>query len=299
MKWTRKAGRSKNRMPESPVPPSAHRASLLITGAAGGLGRLLGRNFARSSSLTLLDRRPLGFASSLPFHQIDLAIQSDLSVCLAGVDTILHFAGIPTARAPWEDLLAANVLATRNLLREALRLGCRRLILASSVQVMDGYPPGTDITPDLPVWPANPYAVSKACAEAVAARFARKAGLSVISLRLGWVLPWFDWRITPGSPYLDRILTEADFLRVMRAAVDRASDASFEIHHALSDNRRKRLNIDSARAALGYSPRDDAYRIAPTNFPGMVRSAGISLRKRLAALRHIPPKQEGSANAAD
>ena len=285
-------------MPEFPVPPSARRTSVLITGAAGGLGRLLGRNFARSYSLSLLDCRPLGFASPLPFHQIDLAVQPDLSAFLPGVETILHFAGIPTAQASWEDLLAANVLATQNVLREALRLGCRRVILASSVQVMDGYPAGTDITPDLPVWPVNPYAVSKACAEAVAARFGRKAGLSVISLRLGWVLPRFDWRITPGSPYLDRILTEADFLRVVRAAVERGPDASFEIHHALSDNRRKRLNIDSARAALGYSPRDDSYKIAPRNIPGMVRSAGISLRKRMAALRRRSRGQEEHPHAA-
>jgi NAD(P)-dependent dehydrogenase (short-subunit alcohol dehydrogenase family) len=277
----------------------SHRASVLITGAAGGLGRLLGKHLAHSYSLSLLDCRPLGFTSSLPFHQIDLAVQPDLSSCFPGVTTILHFAGIPTAQSSWEDLLAANVVATQNVLRGALRYGCRRVILASSVQVMDGYPPGTDITPGLPVWPVNPYAVSKACAEAVAARFGRKEGISVICLRLGWVLPHFDWRITPWSPYLNRVLTEVDFLRVVNAAIERSPDTAFEIHHALSDNRRKRLNIDSARVILGYSPRDDAYKIAPTNIPGMARSAGISLRKRMTALRHISPKQEGSANAAD
>jgi NAD(P)-dependent dehydrogenase (short-subunit alcohol dehydrogenase family) len=273
------------------------RPSILITGAAGGLGSLLARKLSHSFSLSLLDCKPLPFHTTLPFYRQNLADRADLSSYLTGVETIIHLAGEPTARVPWESLLASNVLATQNLLREAHRLGGRRVLLASSVQVMEGYPPGTDITPDLPVWPVNRYGVSKACAEIIAARFGRKPGMSVLCLRLGWVLPHFDWRITPWSPYLDLVLTEADFVRVVEAALQRGMGAPFEIHHALSDNRRKRLNIDSARRALGYSPRDDSYRIAGWNIPGMAKAAAVSLRRKMRILRRRSATQESLPNA--
>jgi NAD(P)-dependent dehydrogenase (short-subunit alcohol dehydrogenase family) len=257
------------------------RPSVLITGAAGGLGRLLLPVLSRAYSVSLLDRRPRSPSPVLLYHPIDLSETTDLDACLSGVETVIHLAGEPTADLPWEELFAANVLATQNVFRAAHRVGCRRVILASSVQVMDGYPRGMEITPDMPVWPINPYAVSKACAEAVAARFARKSVVSVICLRLGWVLPIYDWRITPWSPYLDRILTEGDFLRAMKSALQYPGGDPFEIHHVLSDNRVKRLNIDSARSRIGYCPRDDAYALARWNVPGMARSAVILLRRRL------------------
>jgi NAD(P)-dependent dehydrogenase (short-subunit alcohol dehydrogenase family) len=277
---------------------ASSRPSILITGAAGGLGSLLARKLSHSYSLSLLDSQPLSFRTTLPFHRQNLADRADLSACLAGVETIIHLAGEPTARVPWESLLASNVLATENLLREAHRLGGRRVLLASSVQVMEGYPPGANITPDLPVWPVNRYGVSKACAEIIAARFGRKAGMSVLCLRLGWVLPHFDWRITPWSPYLDLVLTESDFVRVVEGALERGIRAPFEIHHALSDNRRKRLNIDSARRVLGYFPQDDSYRIAGRNGPGMVMSAAHAMARRWKSLRRRPVPQEYSPYAA-
>jgi uronate dehydrogenase len=274
-----------------PDPRPPRRASVLVTGAAGNLGALLSRALSPDYSLSLLDRRPLSGSTRLPFSRIDLAAKPDLGDCLRGTDAVVHLAGIPHAQASWEALIEANAVATENLLREAYRNGCPLVILASSVQVMDGYPPGTDILPDLPVWPVNPYAASKACAEAAADRLSRRTGLSVLCLRLGWVLPRFDWRITPRSPHLERVLTEADFVRLIRAALGRALGAGFEIHHGLSDNRRKRLNIDSARTALGYEPRDDAFALARTNLPGMVRAAAIGLRKRSGMRR-------GSAHAS-
>jgi uronate dehydrogenase len=269
----------------SPMADAARTPSVLITGAAGRLGRLLVRRLKASFSLSLLDRRAPAFRTDLPRHQIDLAEAQDLTACLREVDAVIHLAGIPTGRASWEELIKSNAVATQNLLREARRHGCRRVFLASSVQVMDGYPPGTDITPDLPAWPVNHYGASKACAEAVAARFGHRGGMSVVCLRLGWVLPNFDWRITPWSPYLDRVLTEADFVRAILAALRREPTSGFEIHHVLSDNRRKRLNIDSARSVLGYSPRDDSFAIARTNVPGMAVSGAIRLRRSLQGLR--------------
>jgi nucleoside-diphosphate-sugar epimerase len=229
--------------------------------------------------LELLDRRDLRFSPACPFYKLDLSGKDALRDRLSTVDTIIHLAGIPTNDASWEALFASNVMATQYLLTAALEQGCRRVILASSVQVMAGYPRGTDIRPDMPVWPTSLYGASKACAEAIAARFGNRSALSVICLRLGWVLPRSDWRITPFSPYLDLVLTRDDFIRSICAAVDAPDSVRFGIFHILSDNRSKRLNIDESRTALLYEPQDDSFRLARWNIRGMAARSVVRLRR--------------------
>jgi len=262
-----------------PEKTAMDRTSVLITGAAGGLGSLLARALAQRYPLELLDRCDLRSSPTCLFHKVDLSGKDALRDRLSTVDTIVHLAGIPTNNASWEALFASNVLATQYLLQAALDQGCRRVILASSVQVMDGYPRGTDIRPDMSVWPTNLYAVSKACAEAIAARFGNRSALSVICLRLGWVLPRADWRITPFSPYLDRVLTREDFIRSICAAIDAPAAVHFGIFHILSNNRHNRLNIDQTRKILLYEPQDDAFRLARWNIRGMIARSGVRLRR--------------------
>jgi nucleoside-diphosphate-sugar epimerase len=243
------------------------------------LGALLTRTLATDYSLSLLDQREADPSRSLRYLQIDLSQKGSLSGRLSTFDTIVHLAGIPTADASWDDLFTSNVLGTQYLLEAALEQGSRRVILASTVQVMDGYPRGTNITPDMPVRPMNLYAISKVCAEITAARFGTRSPLSVFCLRLGWVLPRTDWRVTPFSPYLDRILTPGDFVRAVRAAIDAPTAVHFGVFHVLSDNRIKRLNIDDSRTVLGYAPRDDAYRLAWRNVYGMAVRIGLRIRQ--------------------
>jgi uronate dehydrogenase len=280
-------------MTEKQLDPIAGKR-ILITGAAGGLGGLLARSWSKHYPLTLLDCKPIPYPTSFPFYQVDLADRRGLQKYLSGIDLIIHLAGLPTSDFGWESLFRANVQATVNLILAARASGCRTVVLASSVQVMDGYPWGTVITPTMPVRPANLYANSKAFMETAAARLSRRGGTRVLCLRFGWVLSRWDSQITPGSPFLDRILAEEDFVRAMEAAVQYEPASSFEIHHILSNNRIRRLNIDSARAQMGYQPRYDAYKLAWMNFPGMLRRAGRLFRRRI-----LPGLQKNVSRAED
>jgi nucleoside-diphosphate-sugar epimerase len=257
------------------------RRHLLVTGAAGRLGGLAARRLSSAYLLNLTDQETLPSASPFPFTRRDLSNRRALGGLLRGVDTIIHLAGAPTADFTWEQLFQSNVAATANILLAARLSGCRRVILASSVQVIDGYPRGARITPEMPVWPVNRYAVSKACAEAVAARISRLGGLSIVNLRLGWVLSRWDPRITPWSPYLDRVLTLEDFARAIHAAIEMEGGESFVALPILSNNAHKRMEIESARRRLGDFAQDDSYRLAWRNLPGMARSIAGRIKRRL------------------
>jgi nucleoside-diphosphate-sugar epimerase len=256
---------------------------VLVTGAAGRLGGLAARRLSSRYTLSITDQKPLPYSTSSPFIKRDLCNRHGLVALLRGVDTIIHLAGAPTLDSSWDQLFMMNVAATAQLLLAAKQAGSRRVILASSVQVIDGYPRGTRITPEMPVWPINRYAISKACAEAVAVRLCRQTRLSVLNLRLGWVLSRWDSRITPWSPYLDRVLTKEDFERAIVAAVEMQSINSFEILPILSDNKQKRMDIESARQRLGDFAQDDSYRLAWRNLPGMARSWGGGMKRRLGS----------------
>jgi nucleoside-diphosphate-sugar epimerase len=61
----------------------------------------------------------------------------------------------------------------------------RRLVLASSIQAVSGYPEGVQIRPGDPPRPANLYGATKAWAEALGAWVATTSETSVVVLRIG------------------------------------------------------------------------------------------------------------------
>ena len=118
-------------------PLSALRFSrLLITGAAGGLGReLRGRMKAYCDHLRLSDIADLGEAA--PGEELCPAALQDRAAVLpllAGVDAVIHLGGLST-EYDFDAILQANILGTYNLYEGARRHGVKRVVFASSNHV--------------------------------------------------------------------------------------------------------------------------------------------------------------------
>ena len=84
---------------------------LLLTGAAGGLGRELRRTLKPFAQiLRLSDIAPLGAAASgEELVACDLADKAQVHELLAGVDAIVHMGGISTEQ-PYETILGPNIV---------------------------------------------------------------------------------------------------------------------------------------------------------------------------------------------
>lgn len=242
--------------------------TVLITGAAGRIGSSLTRDLAGRYDLSLTDVRPPADAHGFPFAEADIADQEAMRRLCQGVDTIIHLAADPSMEATWESLLPRNIVGLYNIFQAAHEAGCRRVIFASSVNAVFGYPKDVQVRTDMPVRPLNLYGASKAWGEAAACFYADQRSLSAICLRFGWVIERDSAAIRPDHPYLDIALTYEDLTRLMIASIDAPDTLRFGIFHGVSNNRWKRLDISDARALLGYAPEDDVFALA-----GVIRDA--------------------------
>jgi nucleoside-diphosphate-sugar epimerase len=242
--------------------------TVLITGAAGRIGSSLTRDLAGRYDLSLTDVRSPDDTGGFPFVEADIADLEAMHRLCQGVDTVVHLAADPSMEATWESLLPRNLVGLYNIFQAAHEAGCRRVIFASSVNAVFGYPKDVQVRTDMPVRPLNLYGASKAWGEAVACFYADQRSLSAICLRFGWVVERDSDAIRPDHPYLDIALTYDDLTRLVVASIDAPDTLSFGVFHGVSNNRWKRLDISDARAILGYAPEDDAFALA-----GVIREA--------------------------
>ncbi|WP_143642123.1 NAD-dependent epimerase/dehydratase family protein, partial [Streptomyces viridochromogenes] len=104
--------------------------TVLLTGAAGGLGTLMrGLLPSYGYDLRLLDVRPI--EDEPDAIVADLADREALREAVRGVDAIIHLAGI-SLEAPFEKILRANIEGTYHLYEAAREEGVGRIVFASS-----------------------------------------------------------------------------------------------------------------------------------------------------------------------
>ncbi len=251
--------------------PPAEKKHVLLTGAAGYIGGLITSHLSDQYEWTLTDRKQPGDTRGFRFIPADISDLNALRPLCRGSETVVHLAGMADRDAAWDDLFSPNIAGVYNILQAAGEAGCRRVILASSMHVVDGYAEGIEVRPDMPVSPLTLYGASKACGEALAACFANQKKLSVLCLRIGWVTPRNGRHLVPGMPHLEDVITHEDLLRLVTAGIEAPDAVRFGIFHGISDNHPKRLDIRNARELLHYEPRDDAFALAGRNYPAIGR----------------------------
>lgn len=237
--------------------------NILVTGAAGRIGNAFRQHSGDRYHLRLVDRRANLLADAVP-HEVVAAELADLAACqqvCQGMDTVLHLAGDASPAAGfYESLLDNNIKAVYNIFRAAKDQGCRRVIFASSIQVIEGYPLDVQARPDMPPKPMNLYAAAKGFGELLAHHFAYAEGLSSIAVRVG------AFEHNPGMQTPDGLdgrnlsafVSARDLCHLFVQCIE-VPDLPFAIFQACSDNRFKRMDITNARELVGYTPQDDAF----------------------------------------
>ena len=235
---------------------------ILLTGAAGKIGSFFHNTYAGEYEFVLTDIAEPADTKGAPFTQADLSDFEAIRPLFNGIDTVIHLGADPSMDASWESLLPNNVIAAYNVFEAARQAGCRRVVFASSINAVLGYPRDQQVHTSQPVYPINLYGATKCWGEALARYYSAAHGLSSLCLRFGAVQyrdsEWIHW----DHEYVDIIQTLEDNASLIAAAVEAGEDVLFGNFHGISDNQFKRLDMTDTKEILNYAPQDDAFKIA-------------------------------------
>jgi uronate dehydrogenase len=227
-------------------------ARLLLTGAAGGLGRVLRpRLRAWTDALRISDVAALEPAA--PGEELvpcDLADKAAVTSLLRGVQHVVHLGGI-SIDGPFEPILATNIAGLHHLYEAARQHGVRRIVFASSNHVIGFYPQGQQIDADAPIRADGNYGISKAFGEVLSRFYFDRYGIETVCLRIGSSFP---------EPKDRRMLTTwlsyDDLTELVRRSLF-TPNVGHTIVYGASANRDSWWNNDKARH-LGFAPRDSS-----------------------------------------
>lgn len=228
--------------------------TLLLTGAAGALGRVLRPGLAGlCQRLRLSDLKPLGDpATHEDDRPCDLADRSAVEALLQGVEAVVHLGGV-SVETPFELIAPANLAGVFHLYEAARMAGTRRVVFASSNHVTGCYEQGERLSPNDPPRPDGYYGVSKLFGEGMARLYWERYGIESVCLRIGTATP--D-DAPPDRRALSTWLSHSDLLRLVTAALT-APSVGCLITYGVSANPASWWS-EEGWERLGYQPQDSA-----------------------------------------
>ena len=193
---------------------------VMFTGGSGKAGRHVVRYLVDKGYQVLnLDNRPLdnpsvrtlitditdsgqvfnALSSYMGLHEFDPSLRPQ------PVDAVVHFAAIPRIMiTPDNELFRINALGTYNVIEAAVKLGIRKVVIASSETtyglVFANEPRDPAYFPldeDYDVDPMDSYALSKVVNEKTARAFALRSGFDIYALRIGNVIEPHEYELFP------------------------------------------------------------------------------------------------------
>jgi nucleoside-diphosphate-sugar epimerase len=184
---------------------------VLITGAAGMIGRKLSERLVRDgalngkaiTALTLLDvvapAAPGGYSGKVTLATMDLATPGEAEKTIAArPDAIFHLAGVVSGEAEldFDKGYRVNLDGTRALLEAVRGVGDGyrpRFVYTSSIAVF-GAPFPPSIPDDFHLTPLTSYGTQKAIGEALLADYTRRGFCDGVGIRLPTIV------VRPGKP---------------------------------------------------------------------------------------------------
>ena len=243
-------------MPSMTTPPTSTTSlrfkRLLLTGAAGGLGRVLRpRLKAYCDVLRLSDLAELGTAAAgEELSQVPLQDGAAVHQLLEGVDAVVHLGGV-SVEAAFDPILQANIVGTYNLYEAARKHGVKRVLFASSNHVTGFYRQDEVLDTNALPRPDGLYGVSKAFGENLARFYFDRHGIETACLRIGSSFP------EPKDRRMLATWMSFDDLERLVVSCLTAPLVGYSVVYGMSNNRTQWWDNTKAKH-LGYVPQDSS-----------------------------------------
>ncbi|RCG32714.1 NAD(P)-dependent oxidoreductase [Sphaerisporangium album] len=269
-------------------------AKICVTGASGKLGRAVVRDLLdHGYEVVATDVRPGPSDLGAQVLLADLTQYGQAVEVLHGVDAVVHLANIPAPgiHTPSETF-NSNTVMNSNVFLAAAQLKIGRVVWASSETTLglpfDAPPRYAPVDEDHYPVPTSTYALSKVVTETLAEHVAQWSGIAFVALRFSNILGPDDYKAFPAyweDPLLRKwnlwgYIDTRDAAASCRLALEAPIEGARSFIIAAADTVMNRpsadlmkevfpdveirrdlagfetlLAIDSAREALGFTPR--------------------------------------------
>lgn len=249
----------------------AEKKKVLVTGMAGQIGGIIRSELGERYELSGIDQVDV---KGVPTTMADIADLNAILPAFKGIDAVVHLGADPSPQASWESVLTNNLIGTRSVYEAARLSEVKRVVFASSNHVVGNYPllqdpykavydgrlgevrrPFPPLTTDM-LRPDSYYGVSKAFGESLGSFFHDEYGISVICLRIGWVMTPDDPSFSPAA--LSLWLSHRDAAQLIQKSIDAPPSVGFAVLNGESANSLSIWDIETTRRVLGYEPQDGA-----------------------------------------
>lgn len=166
--------------------PDISGLTIAVTGGAGRVAKAMREVLSpQVRHLRIVDIvEPAVLAANESFVIADLSKLDEAVSALAGVDGIIHLAGIPSEKA-LPEMVNANVVGTSNVYEAAKVNGVPRVVLGSSNHAIGFYPRDVKVGTQDPMRPDSIYGLTKCWGELVAGMYYDKHGVRSLIIRIG------------------------------------------------------------------------------------------------------------------
>lgn len=238
-------------MPTSPQVPSNKLHRILLTGAAGGLGKVLREHLRPYADiLRLSDIAALAPSDGAHEEEVpcDLSDKAAVHALVEGCDAIVHLGGVSVER-PFEEILEANIKGVFHIYEAARRHGVKRVVFASSNHVIGFYKQSERLDAGVARRPDGYYGLSKSFGEDVAQFYFDRYGIETVSIRIGSSFP---------EPLNRRMMSTWLSYRDLTTLIEKSlftPDVKHTVVYGMSANRDVWWD-NSAAAHLGFVSQD-------------------------------------------
>ena len=152
-----------------------------------------------------------------------------------GVSALIHLAAISDEADFHTKLLPMNLAGTYNAFEAARQAGVKKVIFASTGQVILNYGRETRVTVDMPPRPSTVYACTKLFGEALARQYSEAHGMSMLCIRLCYFRAYDDPLLRlPGHDVQYDWCSPRDLTQLIVKGL--RSDLPFGIFFGISNN---------------------------------------------------------------